>query len=112
MEKSIYSKHLSIIHFIDKIPVRIELSKHDEWFICELKDLKKYKCTDSLKINLEQIIDIISKKCTSLKCKKKKKIEENDNEDNYSAVSTLSEKKDIKTEDEMRWKITNQKIRY
>ncbi|KAF0370532.1 hypothetical protein F8M41_013232 [Gigaspora margarita] len=35
------------------------------------------------------------------------KIEENDDEDNHSVVSTLSEKKDIKTEDETRWKITN-----
>src|SRR5260364_144211 len=105
-------KTLIYYSFIDKIPVRMELSKHDEWFLCELKDLKKYKLTDSLKINLEQIIDIISKKCTSLKRKKKRKIEENDDEDNHSVVSTLSEKEDIKTEDETKWKITNQKIRY
>ncbi|KAF0484185.1 hypothetical protein F8M41_023057 [Gigaspora margarita] len=80
--------------------------------LCELKDLKKYKLTDSLKINIEQIINIISKKCTSLKYKKKRKIEENDDDDNHSVVSTPSEKEDIKTEDETRWKITNQKIRY
>ncbi|KAF0388276.1 hypothetical protein F8M41_011065 [Gigaspora margarita] len=97
----------------------MEPSKHDEWFLCKLKDLKKYKLTDSLKINLEQIIDIISKKCTSLKHKKKRKIEENE-EDNHSVVSTPSEKEkaedetkfDIIAEDETKWKITNQKIRY
>ncbi|CAG8840716.1 28140_t:CDS:1, partial [Gigaspora margarita] len=38
------------------------------------------------------------------------KIEENNDKDNHSVVSTLSEKEDIKTEDETRWKITNQKI--
>ncbi|KAF0472336.1 hypothetical protein F8M41_025042 [Gigaspora margarita] len=90
----------------------IEPSKYNKWFFCELKDLKKYKLTDSLKINLEQIIDIISKKCTSLKHKKKKKIKENDDEDNHSVISIPSKKEDIKTEDETRWKITNQKIRY
>ncbi|CAG8857592.1 21554_t:CDS:1, partial [Gigaspora margarita] len=56
------------------------------------------------------IIDIISKKCTYLKRKKKRKIEENDDKNNYSVVSTLFEKEDIKTEDETRWKITNQKL--
>ncbi|KAF0521499.1 hypothetical protein F8M41_015782 [Gigaspora margarita] len=40
------------------------------------------------------------------------KIEENDDKDNHSIVSTLSKKEDIKTEDKIRWKITNQKIRY
>ncbi|CAG8808434.1 25963_t:CDS:2 [Gigaspora margarita] len=45
---------------IQETKKKMEPSKHDEWFIYELKDLKKYKLTDSLKINLEHIIDIIS----------------------------------------------------
>ncbi|CAG8834322.1 40538_t:CDS:2 [Gigaspora margarita] len=45
-------------------------------------------------------------------CLLKRKIEKNDDEDNHSVVSTLSEKEDIKTKDETKWKITNQKIRY
>jgi 8-oxo-dGTP pyrophosphatase MutT (NUDIX family) len=72
-------------------PQNMEPEKHDDWFCCDLKDLKKYQLTDSLKLKLDKIVEIVSKKCTSLK-RKRKRVENDIEEEIQSLVSSPSEK--------------------
>ncbi|CAG8653619.1 8872_t:CDS:2 [Dentiscutata erythropus] len=51
----------------DQIPENTEPKKHDDWFLCDIKDLKNQLLTDSLKLKLNKIIDSVGRKCTSLK---------------------------------------------
>ncbi|CAG8449867.1 24971_t:CDS:2 [Dentiscutata erythropus] len=89
----------TLIYFTitDQIPENTEPEKHDDWFLCDMKDLKDQLLTDSLKLKLDKIIDSVGRKCTSLKHSKKKKINNEDNNarienENFLVGTSISER--------------------